>query len=664
MDTSPSRASLDSLLAHADWVRALARTLVFDPTRADDVVQDAWLAALRRPPGRADNLRGWLAAVVRNAARQLGRSEEIRARHEHETAPPSTSASPEELVLAADLHRRLVEHVLELEEPYRSTVLLRFFHGLSPREIARRQACPVATVRTHLRRGCERLREKLRGVDGSCHGAWASLVLLANLRGGDLRAPSPLGLGGWIMSTAAKTSVAAAVIAACALLWWLHVREVEPVPPEPPVIAERSPLGAAGASEPREEALPSAREPIVSPRSTSPPRHAPDRAPTAPDPCAGDLRAFVKTTAPESIEVIVLGGLRPVHRGEAWLVKDARPEWDPNSGSPPAVNDAIATARPGSDGVFRFAAVAPGKYCVGVSVEDGITRMRSCRITEGAPTSRLVLVLGDAQIRGHVYFQNGLPAADVPVIVGRTDKRWNRSGELASTRTGLDGSYRLSGLCGGTCAIEDRMGGNEEDPGNKYFLIELAPDETKTIDFGSPRGLAVWSGRLLSPDGHPLPIVPSLMLQVRSTGVLQGVRREGDGTFHAELAPGEYAVMAQLWNRWREIGDLSMPGRDVQRDVALPPAWVAVKVLHGGRPADSPAGGCLVFLKTRGSDDGGTGQPGPDGYHHFFGVPPGEYEMSTSTNGIPRKLELDEIYPLSVRASDREIRTEIVVRSR
>lgn len=38
----------DVLLAHAGWVRGLARSLAVDASSAEDLVQDTWLAALRR----------------------------------------------------------------------------------------------------------------------------------------------------------------------------------------------------------------------------------------------------------------------------------------------------------------------------------------------------------------------------------------------------------------------------------------------------------------------------------------------------------------------------------------------------------------------------------------------------------------------------------------
>ena len=49
--------SLESLLQQADWLAALARRLVADPSTADDLVQDSWVAALRDPPRQESSLR-------------------------------------------------------------------------------------------------------------------------------------------------------------------------------------------------------------------------------------------------------------------------------------------------------------------------------------------------------------------------------------------------------------------------------------------------------------------------------------------------------------------------------------------------------------------------------------------------------------------------------
>jgi DNA-directed RNA polymerase specialized sigma24 family protein len=48
------------------------------------------------------------------------------------------------LVEQAELQREIVGEVVQLEEPYRSTILLRFFENLSAGDIARKQGVAVS----------------------------------------------------------------------------------------------------------------------------------------------------------------------------------------------------------------------------------------------------------------------------------------------------------------------------------------------------------------------------------------------------------------------------------------------------------------------------------------------------------------------------------------
>src|SRR5262245_32690612 len=137
---APPVASLqvEKLLEHAAWIRALARRLVRDPAAADDAVQRTWLAALEHPPGEGTPIRRWLAAVLRNSVRQEKRSEERRAARLPLAARPDAQPPASDVVERAAIQRELVEAVMDLEEPYRTTILLRFFDGLPPRAIAKR----------------------------------------------------------------------------------------------------------------------------------------------------------------------------------------------------------------------------------------------------------------------------------------------------------------------------------------------------------------------------------------------------------------------------------------------------------------------------------------------------------------------------------------------
>ena len=55
----------------------------------------------------------------------------------------------------------VVDAVGALEEPYRNTVLLRYYEGLWPRAIAAQLGVPVKTINTRLHRAHLQLREIL-----------------------------------------------------------------------------------------------------------------------------------------------------------------------------------------------------------------------------------------------------------------------------------------------------------------------------------------------------------------------------------------------------------------------------------------------------------------------------------------------------------------------
>lgn len=210
---SPRAAPLDRLLAERTWVAALARRLVRDPGAADDAVQDVYLAALRSPPDEPS--RGWLATVLRNAVRMRARGE--ARRESRETAAMAgdrdrAAPSSHEIVARAEEHRRVVDAVLTLEEPYRTTVLLRFFDDLPPAEVARRTGVPLETARARIRRAQDLLRVKLDALHGGDGLAWkAALVPLAFH---DL--PLPASLGGSATAASAASNAGASASAAAA----------------------------------------------------------------------------------------------------------------------------------------------------------------------------------------------------------------------------------------------------------------------------------------------------------------------------------------------------------------------------------------------------------------------------------------------------------------
>lgn len=176
MDHSDPPFAHEAVLEQVAWMRQLAFELVRDPSTADDLVQETWLAVLRAKPDTNRPLRPWLSRVVRNAAALRLRKGASRAARESDVAAPEQLPSAHQLVERAEEQQRLGEAVLTLDEPYRTVVLLRYYEGLAPQQIATAQGVPSATVRSQLHRGLAKLRERLDREHGGDRRAWVLML--------------------------------------------------------------------------------------------------------------------------------------------------------------------------------------------------------------------------------------------------------------------------------------------------------------------------------------------------------------------------------------------------------------------------------------------------------------------------------------------------------
>jgi RNA polymerase sigma-70 factor (ECF subfamily) len=277
----PSTLDPAALLEHEGFLRGLAARLTADPGTADDVVAETWLAAVRRPP-KAGGLRGWLTTVARNAARTIRRRDVRRGRREGAAARPQGAPSPSEVLEREEARRLLVGALLRLEPAYRDVVLLRFYEGLPPREVALRLGIPAETVRTRARRAIERLREDLDRRHGD-RGRW--LAVLGPL------VPSP----GAVLMAASQTKVllgsAAAVLllAAGAVGWTVLSPDRTETPPGAPPLATTERPADPSAPDPSLAASGSPRAPAA--RSAEPSGGASTRAVRR----KGVLRGFVRS---------------------------------------------------------------------------------------------------------------------------------------------------------------------------------------------------------------------------------------------------------------------------------------------------------------------------------------------------------------------------------
>ena len=166
----------EQLLQDGAWLKGLARTLARDEDDADDLVQESWIAAWRRQPDADRPMRAWLTKVVRDVAGMKRRSERRRSAREATAYDVQANSAPDELLERMRLHRLLVDLVLELDEPYRSTIIAHFVEERTSASIARSLGVPAGTVRKRLWEGLRRLRAGLDARSGN-RTSWAPAVL-------------------------------------------------------------------------------------------------------------------------------------------------------------------------------------------------------------------------------------------------------------------------------------------------------------------------------------------------------------------------------------------------------------------------------------------------------------------------------------------------------
>src|SRR5690348_11364397 len=165
-DPAALRAAYDR---HARVVFGVALRALGGHHDAEDVTQQvfvrAWRARTTLEPARG-SLGGWLVGITRHqVADRLSarvRERQVVERIALADRPPAPSPAVDDLVDAVVV----ADEMTRLPPPQRAVVRRAFFDDLTHRQIAALTGLPLGTVKSHLRRGLERLRRRLE-VDGA-----------------------------------------------------------------------------------------------------------------------------------------------------------------------------------------------------------------------------------------------------------------------------------------------------------------------------------------------------------------------------------------------------------------------------------------------------------------------------------------------------------------
>lgn len=137
-----------------------------DRGAAEDVLSDVYLTVWRRAgafePGRASPI-SWLATIARNRAidwrRSAGRKLAVGLDEAPDVADDAPSA--EDRLVQGEADQRLHLCLDQLDGKQRGAIRSAFYGGLTYAELAQRDAVPLGTMKSWVRRGLQRLKDCL-----------------------------------------------------------------------------------------------------------------------------------------------------------------------------------------------------------------------------------------------------------------------------------------------------------------------------------------------------------------------------------------------------------------------------------------------------------------------------------------------------------------------
>src|SRR4030088_1730620 len=164
---SGSQSAVGKIYAREkDQWRAVARRIVHDTSRAEDVVHDAFAQILRCAEGfdpARGSARGWIYAIVRNTALKMQKNARRELALEDDTLNAicerkQSLPNPPSCIPEGTTPRPMLVH---LEPKRRASLLLAIIDGRTHEEIAEYLRVPVGTIKAWIRRELVAMRRQL-----------------------------------------------------------------------------------------------------------------------------------------------------------------------------------------------------------------------------------------------------------------------------------------------------------------------------------------------------------------------------------------------------------------------------------------------------------------------------------------------------------------------
>lgn len=155
---------------HAERAFRIARAICRDRSRAEDAVQEGFLALWRGRAGYrpdAGSFQAWAMRVVKNRA--IDSSRHLAARPQTQTSDLDTDrpqvdpdpTTPQDEAIANGAREEMLASLRLLPEAQAEVIALAFYGELSHSEIAKQLDLPAGTVKGRMRLGLEKLRTEM-----------------------------------------------------------------------------------------------------------------------------------------------------------------------------------------------------------------------------------------------------------------------------------------------------------------------------------------------------------------------------------------------------------------------------------------------------------------------------------------------------------------------
>jgi protocatechuate 3,4-dioxygenase beta subunit len=316
-----------------------------------------------------------------------------------------------------------------------------------------------------------------------------------------------------------------------------------------------------------------------------------------------------------------------LHRGSTVAGRVLGPDGTPAAGAEVSLTTQGRFAGPSGtstradgDGAYVLDAVPLGPRTFTAQLPGTAPKVSDLTVRPGE--NRLDFQLADGlEVAGRVVDLTGAPVGGARISLSAGDFQRH------DTASGDDGSFRFSGLRGGTYRLSAQFEGFA--PASRE--VKLAETSLQGVELRLGSGGAV-AGRVLGLSPEQLALVKIYANKADTEPSSQWGEPDAQGEYRiSDLAPGDWTVIAQL----------GMPRRSATGKVQLPPGVPEVRLdleFHGGLVlsgrllrAGQPVAGAYVLAKGMDVETRGTGQSDTQGVFRIEGLKAGTYEVTVNT---------------------------------